>query len=246
MLALLAKKLITAAILPPLLFIWPLLLAWLLRRRTPRLALTLAILDTVTILTLSLPISSNWIAAGLEPEPLQVIPAQSQAIVCLGGGKAHVSPEFSIGSPSAYTLQRLRYCALLARQSGLPVLVSGGAPDGGEAEAVIMARSLEKDFDVPVRWIEANSLDTQDNAMLSADILQPAGVKHIILVSHAWHLPRAQMAFKEAGFDVALGPTAYTDITPYPYALMPSTFSLHQSTLLLRERLGMIWYRIKH
>ncbi len=198
------------------------------------------------MLALSLPLSSNWLAEGLEPPPLQTIPATSQAIVCLGGGKQHVSPEFSIGSPSSYTLQRLRYCAQLARQSGLPVLVTGGAPDGGEAEAQIMARSLEKDFGVPVRWIEAKSLDTQDNAAMSAAILRPLGVRRIILVSHAWHLARSQFIFAEAGFDVTPGPTAYIDTTPYPYSLMPSTFALHQSTLLIRERLGMIWYRVRN
>ena len=112
------------------------------------------------------------------------------------------------------TLERVRYGARLARQSGLPVLVSGGTPSRhagarGPGEAELMKKTLEEDFRVPVKWVEGRSLDTRQNADFSAQLLLPQGVKRVVLVTHAAHMHRSVEAFEHAGLAVIPAPTAF-------------------------------------
>jgi hypothetical protein len=70
----------------------------------------------------------------------------------LGGGRNRGAPEWGGESVNSFTLQRLRYAARLARESGLPLYVTGGKPDGGEfAEGTLMAEVLSREFAAPVR-----------------------------------------------------------------------------------------------
>jgi uncharacterized SAM-binding protein YcdF (DUF218 family) len=205
------KKLVTATILPPL---GPLLLlagGLLLSRRSPRLSKALAWSGVAVALALSLPLTVGWLLEPLEQAPVldPARTAEAQAIVILAGGKRRYAPEFGGETVSAMTLERLRYGARLARRTGLPVMVSGGAPTEGESEAQLMRSALAEDFGVQTRWAEPASLDTHENAVFAARILKEAGVQRVILVSHALHLPRAQAAFEEAGIRVVPAPTAF-------------------------------------
>jgi uncharacterized SAM-binding protein YcdF (DUF218 family) len=78
----------------------------------------------------------------------------AQAIVILGGGVRHEALEYGGHTLGRLTLERTRYGARVAKQTGLPVLVSGGAPSGGIAEAEVMRAALAEEFGVPVRWVE--------------------------------------------------------------------------------------------
>ncbi|WP_164558180.1 YdcF family protein, partial [Pseudomonas viridiflava] len=90
-------------------------------------------------------------------------------------------------------LERLRLAARLSKASGLPVLTTGGLHyDEPPSEAAIMAQSLQDDFGVAVRWQEGLSRTTWENARLTAGILQPQGIKRVVLVTQAWHMPRAR------------------------------------------------------
>ncbi len=124
------------------------------------------------------------------------------AIVILDAGRSSGAREWArdgFAAPKAQTLERLRYGAHLHRATGLPILVSG---DGAGA---LMALSLERDFGVPVRFVEPSSRHTQENADLSAAILREAGISRILLVTHNWHMPRAAAAFRRRGLEGPAG-----------------------------------------
>lgn len=246
----LVKKLLAALILPPA---GPLLLAlfglWLTRlknRRWQRGGLWLATLSLLGLLLLSLPVVGNALTAPLEPHP-PIAPEQLQrvqAIVILGGGSYHAAPEYGGDTVGYTTLERLRYGARLARKSGLPLLVAGGAPFGSRAEAEAMREALEQDFGVKVRWIETASRDTAENASLSAPLLKAAGVTRIALVSHAWHLPRAIALFEKQGLQVIPAPTAFSTGSPSLVEnLLPG--ALVRSRRALNEYLGRLHDRLK-
>ncbi|MGB8518310.1 MAG: YdcF family protein [Gallionella sp.] len=172
----------------------------------------------------------------------------ADAIVVIGGGSYAHAPEFGGASTvNEYSLQRVRYGAKLYRATGKPILVSGGKPTGSATgEASQMRNALEQEFLVPVRWIEDNSDNTYENARNSYQILHPLGIDKIYLVTHAWHMPRAAQAFREAGFTVIEAPTAYTtrermDIL----AFVPRVESLRDSKIYIHEMVGLLWYRIK-
>ena len=58
-----------------------------------------------------------------------------------------------------------------------------------------MAAAARSEFGVPMRWVEARSRDTRENAGNSVPMLAAAGVHEILVVTSGWHMPRALRSF---------------------------------------------------
>lgn len=246
----LVKKILAALVLPPA---GPALLAllglWLSRAKSrgwQRAGTTLAAGSLVGLLGLSLPVVGNALTDTLHaPQP--VTPDEmrrAQAIVILGGGAYHAAPEYGGDTVSPGTLVRLRYGAKLARETGLPLLLTGGSPFGGRPEAESMRQVMEGEFGTRVRWMESASRDTEENARLSAPLLQAAGIRRVALVTHASHMRRARELFQRQGIDVIAAPTGFDTPSPalledlLPRGLGRSRDALHEHLGLLYNRLG--------
>lgn len=242
----LTKKILVAFFLPPLgpilLTFAGLLLSRAKSRRWRHAGFLLAGLALGTLAALSLPVVSYALIAPLETLP-QITPRDvtgAGAIVVLGAGNRHAAIEYGGDTVNAQSLERLRYAVHLARITHLPVLTTGGAPFGGRPEADTMAEVMRDDFAVAVRWRETASRDTAENAAFSAAILRAANIHRVVLVSHAWHLPRAVAIFRRAGFDVIPAPTAaHSEPPSLLYRWLPSAAALERSTIALHEYLGL-------
>lgn len=242
----LLKKLLAALVLPPT---GPILLAlvglWLTssaRRGWRHAGMALVMFSLLGLAALSLPIVGDSLLASLESSPpiSRGDLGRAEAIVILGGGSYHGAPEYGGGTVGEATLERLRYGARLARQSALPLLVTGGSPFGGRPEAEAMREALETDFGVKVRWLETASRDTAENARLSASMLKASGVSRIALVSHGWHLPRAVALFEREGLAVIAAPTRFsTGSASLIESLLPGD-GLRRSRQALHEYLGRL------
>lgn len=248
-------NLIASFLLPPLSLLLLFALGILLLYRRHRLAKPL-ILATFGLLWIA---STPYFAEGalhlleaqtapLDENRPKAQPQAADAIVILGGGTYFRAPEYAgQDTVSELTLLRLRYGAKLHRETGKPILVTGGKPLGNSvSEAQQMRSSLEQDFQVPVRWIEDASDNTLENARNSFQTLQKAGIKNIYLVTHAWHMPRAAGVFRHAGFEVIEAPTAFT--TRYQTDLLtflPRAEALRDSKFFVHEIIGLLWYRVK-
>ncbi|MCC6657479.1 MAG: YdcF family protein, partial [Rhodocyclaceae bacterium] len=163
----------------------------------------------------------------------------AQAIVVLGFGSYFAAPEYGGDTVGSGSLLRLRYAARLQRETGLPLLVTGGAPLGGVAEGRSMQAALEREFGVKVRWVEDASADTRGNARLSAPLLREAGVKRVLLVTHAWHMRRALAEFSAAGLEAIPAPTGYESTGPLTALdFLPGPGGLWAGRIALHERLG--------
>lgn len=92
--------------------------------------------------------------------------------------------------------------------------------------------------------METLSHNTAENAKFSRAILQPYQVDRILLVTHAWHMPRARMAFEKAGFTVIPAATGYAHGPWIETDLLPSAKGLAFSYLALHEWIGLAWYRL--
>jgi uncharacterized SAM-binding protein YcdF (DUF218 family) len=122
------------------------------------------------------------------------------AIVVLGGGVEDHAPEWEDAATLApRSAERLRYGVWLARRSGLPLAFSGGLGHAQsrqhDAEADVAAGIAREQYGLPLRWVEARSRDTRENAALTVPMLAGQGVRAIVLVTDGWHMPRAQALF---------------------------------------------------
>jgi uncharacterized SAM-binding protein YcdF (DUF218 family) len=238
---------IAALFLPPGSLLVLALAGWLSLRKHRGPALMLLGLSGFGLYLLSMPYLADHLLQSLEPAYVDPVLEAADAIVVLGGSKYFSAPEYGGDTIGASTLMRLRYAARLQRAVAKPMLVSGGSPEGSATtEAAAMKQVLEQDLRVPVRWVEDNSRTTDENARFSFRLLQPAGVRKIYLLTHAWHMPRARAAFEHAGFIVVPAATAYA--TSYRRTLidfMPSALALRDSSIFFHEVIGLAWYRLK-
>lgn len=125
--------------------------------------------------------------------------------------------------------------------TGLPVLASGG-----DREAAVIKKHLERDFQVPVRWTEEKSLNTEQNALFTAEILAKENIQTIILVTHALHMRRAQRMFEDRGLEVIPAPTGFSTHPPLEWRdFLPSAAGRKLAKPALHEIFGLAWYRAR-
>jgi uncharacterized SAM-binding protein YcdF (DUF218 family) len=243
------KSLLVALLLPPTSLVPLTIIGLLIRSRYARTGRIVTWAPLLALLALSLPIVSDPLLIALERGLPLAPPADAppQAIVILGGDVLRSTQDgqtaFRIG---ALSLERVRAGAILQRQTGLPILVTGGPLHSGDPSvAMLMAFSLMRDFGVPVRWIESESRDTWENAQMSAEILHQAGISSVFVVTQAWHMQRALQSFADTGIHVTASPThldqpvrpVLSDFLPNVSAWLTSYFALH-------EWIGRAWYAL--
>ncbi|GFM87109.1 membrane protein [Pseudomonas cichorii] len=246
------RYILKSLLLPPGIFFLLLASAWWLRRSRPRIAAVCFTLGLGGLWVMTLPVAVEWAARGLENEqPLSrqqwaTLAQQADAIVVLGAGRERNDPAWGADTPTGVGLERLRFAAQLSKASGLPILTTGGLHFGEPpSEAAIMAQSLQDDFGVAVRWQEGLSRTTWENATMTADILQPLGIKRVVVVTQAWHMARSRWSFEEAGFTVVAAPVGFlSGANDQPLGgWMPEAKAFMQSLWLINEALGQLFYR---
>ncbi|MCG6885673.1 MAG: YdcF family protein [Proteobacteria bacterium] len=252
----LLTKVIQIFLLPPGNVILLMLLGYILARRFPFTGKFLVFSGFTLLVLLSTPLVANFNAGLLEGDRALTSKdlhyLNAQAIVILAGGRNIDAPEYGgQDTLSKATLERVRYGAWLQRQLHLPLLVTGGTVFASEhsGEAQLMRDTLQKDYGVPVRWVESESRNTWENARLSAAILKPAGVQRIYLVTTAFHMPRARMAFEANGLEVIPAPTGFMGQrgdAPLLMEFLPSIEALRNNYFVLHELLGIAWYKLRY
>jgi len=245
--------LIKILLLPPALFIALILLGWVLRRQ--RMGEVIFFIGWGGLLLFCLPVTANFLAKYWETIPPiqadQISGFKPQGIVVIGGGirQTDKTPRTRYVLTDR-TMMRLRYAAHLSKKYDLPLLVSGGRVFAKTqiSEAELMAKWLRGNECIQAKWLEPDSRNTAENARYSYNILSLQGIKRIILVTQAYHMPRALRQFVQSGFQVLPAPMGFVgsqgalDI----FSFIPSARALEKSFLLLHERLGILWYRVRY
>lgn len=245
--ALSINTVITVLLLPPTSLALAALLALALFRG--RLGRALAVLGLVGLVLLSLPVVSMALLASLDPPADTAGPPSGSlpgAVVVLGGDvfRTPDPPGAVLGSLS---LERVRAGAELQRRSGLPVLISGGVVDELPVTvAGLMAGSMTGDFGVPVRWTEATSPTTWENAEYSVEILAAAGIHRAYVVTHAWHMQRSLLSFRHFGMEAVAAPVRRDPWPSFrPNEFMPRTSAWMNSFYAMHEWVGLAYYSVR-
>jgi uncharacterized SAM-binding protein YcdF (DUF218 family) len=249
------KPYLTALALPPTSLLIFIFIGALLIRSKPKLAKRIIFFSVATIWLLSTNTFSVWFHNQVIPEyPLvtakDLKEKSVQAIVVLGGGVV-------VGLPggdeqmSKTSLERLRLGAHLARQSGLPLVFSGGsgwgAKDASVAEADVAEKVLHDAFGIKLNYKESSSRDTQENAGNTWALLSKQGIQRISLITHSTHMPRASAEFKRVGFDVAEAAVGLPTIgSATLLGWFPSASNLELSQSVLRELLASLIQKLKY
>jgi len=246
----LLTNLAASVLLPPFNLLILGAVGFLLLKRKPKLGKSLIAASLVLLYTLSTPVVADYLLGLLEKNILPLggkNPPHADAIVILGGGTYRDAPEYGADTVKPLTLERLRYGAWLHKLTGKPILVTGGAPLGGTPEGMVMRAVLVNEFKTPVRWVEARSFNTEENAAFSAAILKREGINRVYVVSQPWHLPRALGAFRDAGLTPIAAGTHFHRWQRFTlFSFLPSAAALNDSYYALHEGIGLLWYRLRY
>jgi uncharacterized SAM-binding protein YcdF (DUF218 family) len=221
----------------------------LLRRWRPRLGMALTAICCVLLVVLAMPFAGGVLLVALE----QHLPSDASAtvrpsaIVILSADLDRYGGDDPGFGPGRLTLERERAGGALFRRVQLPILVTGGVMRRGDPPiAAVMQESMRDDFQIPVRWIEPRSRDTWENAEYSARMLHADGIDTVYLVTHAWHLRRAYLAFHHFGIKVIPAPVQfdrYPDISLF--YLLPSVYGWQITYYAVHEWLGYVYYALR-
>jgi len=186
----------------------------------------------------------------LNGDRIQALKGDAQAkrpvaIVVLGGGMEALAPEYGVSSLRAASLERLRYGVWLGRETGLPVAFSGGV---GLGPARRETRGADRRADRGHRIRPPAEVDRRQLARHPRKrcphhrSLKPQGIRHIVLVTHGYHMPRALHNFEQAaGSDITIeaapmGTARRGDLPALNW--MPSGEGFQDTRNVLRELVG--------
>ncbi|MBW4538123.1 MAG: YdcF family protein [Myxacorys chilensis ATA2-1-KO14] len=232
----------------------------LILQKRSRLAL-IPLIVVLGLLTLSG--SARFSDALVKSLEFQTIPQgqlpKAEAIVVLGG-----ATESAIAPRPWVELReegdRVLYGAKLYRDGKAPkVILSGGRVDwraGSASESEDMAVLMET-MGVPRSAMlqDPTSLNTRENAVNVKKIIDAQGIRRVLLVTSAMHMPRSLLIFQKLGIDAIPAPTDYTALTLDQASknsteaaildALPDADQLRRTTRALKEYIGIFVYQLR-
>ncbi len=209
----------------------------------------LAILFVATLTPL--PSTLVWLLESRFPSGVAADGSAPAGIVLLGGGtdgrmeEIHGKPRFLEGAEAILEAARLA-----KRWPDVPLILTGsGSGDIGEdgvdyTEAGSMARMLkEYGIDESRMILERRARTTWENAALSRDMVRPERGAKWILVTQAWHMPRAVGAFRAAGWTNIVAHPAAWETGARPRLKPAFGEGLRLFDLGVKEVFGLAGYR---
>lgn len=195
--------------------------------------------------------TGTWMLTPLENKYPPQMPQQVAGIVLIGGDEKAQRSEIR-GQP-VYLDSGRRYItfATLARHYPQAKLVFAGGsplvrPNSPLKEAQIVKEVLSG-MGVPVEHMqfEDASRNTRENAVNAYNLVHPKADEKWLLVTSAYHMPRALATFRKAGWNIEPATTGY--ITDGRYTLQINfDFSQHLADIVCatHEYIGLLAYWI--
>lgn len=182
----------------------------------------------------------------LYPRP--TLPSRIDGILILGGG-SNSDIHGSRGVPNGnYGLARLAAAAGVARlHPEARVVFSGGpAPVGHWDSEAAAAKKILTGLGVPPERIilEADSRNTWENFIYTKAIVKPKDGEQWVLVTSAFHMPRAMKITNKVKWPMLPWPSDYMTATNSLYEFRQFPENLHRTDLAVHEGIGVLVYRL--
>jgi uncharacterized SAM-binding protein YcdF (DUF218 family) len=227
------------------------LLGFSLRRRRMRLAAGLTLSSVAVLVFFSIERVAGTLVRRVESGARRTFTPGTpyDAIIVLGGiidpASSSYSGELELNEP----VERiLRAAELLKSGQARMVLLSGGqfpVRPGVPPEAESLAAWLrEQGIDADRIVVEGRSRNTRENAVESARIITARGWKRLLIVTSAWHAPRALGCFRAVGLTPDVLPVDHRASDGTEEGFFPRATALAVSTEMLRELVGRAVYRL--
>ncbi len=241
------SKLLPYLFYPITLILFLLVWAVISRRRLP------AMLAMVILLITSSPIVSNQMLIYIEGQELKKSIEDFNtvdSIVVLSGMITPIMTNHGIAYEWEDPDRFFGGVDLLKAGKAKNIIFTGGIRPWQtkiKPEGQVLAK-IAAEFGVQISQIIVTKdvLNTQDEAKAVREILTQNNANKIILVTSAFHMPRALMIFQKEGIEVQTYLVDYkadiSDITPIDF--LPSAGAFHYFQISLRELIGRTYYSI--
>ena len=233
---------------PPTVLIVVCLLGALVATVSRYVGIAIVLASSLCLFVAASPAFSSYLLQSIESEIAESSDLSgAQAIVVLGAdiqsGNRFVPDTLGLLSLERAVLTRRAY-----RQLRLPVAVSGGViPGSHTALAMLMKTVLERDFEVPVSWVEDRSRTTYENALYTAQLLSVADVNTVVIIAQAQDLPRVIWSFERVGLHALPWPVPSAAVRIDEVEdFLPNIGALHESFYAFHELLGGLYYRLRY
>ena len=193
------------------------------------------------------PLCNEYVLQSLENQYNQPTHPSGDVIIMLGGGAYEGVPDVDgRGQAGASSANRLLATVRLYEKTGLPILLSGGKIFADTADEAVIEKRILMQLGVPADkvYLDSQSRNTAENADYSQAICNTQGWDQPILVTSAFHMPRAVKLFARIGMNVTPYPSDYWVSRPTyftPFKLLPQ--SMNRLELAAKEYLGMLAIR---
>lgn len=222
--------------------------------RLRRLGTFIIVCGLLWVAAWSLPVTSLWLGGALEQRYPYLDPQHAptaDAIVVLGGNTGNGRANWFLPYDKETAVIRVDTATQLYLAGRAPILIlSGGAREGDVSEAQGMAHAARQQG-VPesALLLENTSRTTYENAMLTEDEMQAHGIKKILLVTSALHMPRAMAAFAKQGVTTAIAaPNPPQIVWPDDGSIslwLPNQRALDASRSIIKEYAGLFVYWLR-
>jgi uncharacterized SAM-binding protein YcdF (DUF218 family) len=178
------------------------------------------------------------------------LPARLDGIVVLGGAEyTELSAAYGMAHMNDDSERVSAFVGLARQHPEAKLVFTGGSGElfgstTPEAE-VVKLFFREQGLDTGRLLVEDRSRNTYENALFSKALVQPKPGERWLLVTSAFHMPRAVAVFRAAGWEVLPWPVAYRTLPQL--SLLADSDSIHQFDKLNRgihEWLGLLAYRM--
>ncbi len=164
-----------------------------LRRRGNRAPGFLALFLALGLFLFSTPAGARFLAGDLEDVKASLPEAGKKAAILVLGGGVRYGGDLSADEPGPLATVRIVTAHEIARKHPWPVIVTGGLPwkPNAPTTAEIMAAKLRDLGTAGPILLASRSRTTWEDLVQTSEILKAKGIRHLVLVTNAFHMKRA-------------------------------------------------------
>lgn len=227
----------------------------LLWSRWRRLGIWLAGVLTAGLLAVAVLPIGDWLLAPLQERfaPVGLTNDPVAGIVLLAGSAVDLGISRKVGHavPGSAADRLVEFMRLARRYPAARLLICGGSGSAGgvtdqrwDREGPLIAEYLvSRGFARDRLLVDANSRDTYENAKLGKALARPTTGERWLLVTSAWHMPRAMAVFRALDWPVVAAPPPM-GVQDSPGLRFNLSRGLHGIGRAMHEYVGLLAYRL--